>query len=235
MNRYQELLKRINRKATWESDSEFFKDVIAKSTIRLLEYCYEDLQRGNIIRILPLLRQVQENCVVLLGLGTESLTVKEFVEGKIDPKRIIRRITAKSNEDPKKIECMSEYMRGIKEILNHYAHTNLDGLMLLFMEDHQTYETMKFNKVVVRFVIQMVEILFIPMVNHIYKTKIDVPSFAAIRRELKEIGSLKYTADKLPDGYKEFFQRSESLKDYFSKLISSFKQQLAEVKEMKSV
>lgn len=226
MNKYTELLDLINTKKRWGSDSDFFCDVISKSTIRIIELYYEDLETGNIIRILPLLRQVQENCVALLGFGTNTLTVKEFAESKLDPKRIIRRILASGKEDEDKVIRLSEYMKGIKCALDKYAHTNLDGLMLLFIEDHQTYETMKFSKLVVQFVISMVEILFISMANHLYKTKMALPVLNQIGHELKGLGSLRYTADKLPEGHKEFFGNSEVLKDYFRKLIVQFKEQI---------
>lgn len=114
-------------------------------------------------------------------------------------------------------------MKGIKELLNKYSHTNLDGLMILFMEDHQTYQTMKFNKLAIKFVIMMVEILFIPMVNYLYHIKLELPSLNHVVHELKEIESMRYVADKLPEGYKEFFNSSEVLKGYFKNLAWKFK------------
>ena len=232
MIKYDILKNRIASTNQWNSESDFFCDVIAKSTIQLFDYCYEDLERGNFIRILPLLRQIQENCVALLGLGTDSLSAKEFVEGKIDPPTIINRIIANSNEDKEKVAMMSDYMRSIKNVLNKYSHTNLDGLMLLFLDEHQTYDTRRYNKIALRFVISMVEILFIPEVNHLYKVKIELPSFEDIRRELKDIGNLRYTADSLPEGYKEFFNHSELLKDYFKNMISGLKTQFIESKDL---
>lgn len=223
MERYQALLNQINSTNGWPSDERFFIDVITKSTIKLIDLCHDDLDNYHFIGIFPLLRQIQENCVVLLGLGTNTLSSKEFVGGKTDPKRIFKRIINDSNESQDKVELMSIYMKGIKDILNQYAHTNLDGLMFLFMEDHQTYETMKFNKLVVQFVIGLVEILFIPMVNHLYKVKLEFHSLNQIVHELKEIGSLRYVSDKLPQGYKEFFNNSEVLNGYFKNLKGQFK------------
>lgn len=231
MKRYQALLNQINTANGWPSDERFFIDVITKSTIKLIELCHDDLDNYHIISIFPLLRQIQENCVVLLGLGTNTLSSKEFVGGKVDPKKIIKRIATSSKENQDKVELMGIYMKTIKDILNKYAHTNLDGLMLLFMEEHQTYETMKFNKLIVQFLISMVEILFIPMVNHLYKIKITPPVLNQIGHELKELGSIRYAADKLPEGYKEFFNNSTVLKDYFRNLVSGLKNQLRESKE----
>ena len=230
MERYQALLNQINSTYGWPSDERFFIDVITKSTIKLIELCNEDLNGSRLIRIFPLLRQIQENCVVLLGLGTNTLSSKEVTGGKTDPKKIFKRIMNSTNENQDKVKSLSIYMKGIKDILNQYAHTNLDGLMLLFMEEHQTYETMKFNKLVVQFVIGLVENLFIPMINHLYKVKLELPSLNQIVHELKDLGGIKYTANKLPDGYKDYLNQSEVLKGYFSSVIANFKQQIVSLK-----
>lgn len=224
MKKYEELIKTINLKNEWVSDEDFFKDVLVKSSIRLLEYCYADIDQSVIVRIFPILRQVQENYVVLLGLSTGGLTAKEFAEEKINPKKIFRHLFNKSIDEQAKTQWVDDYIKGTKDILNKYSHTSLDGLMFLFMDEYQTFESMKFMKMVAKLLIALIELVFIPMINHLYKTKIAIPSLDFIKSDLKIVGSLRYTADKLPDGYKKFLASSPILSSYYKNIMSNFKE-----------
>jgi hypothetical protein len=79
-------------------------------------------------------------------------------------------------------------------------------------------------------VIGMVEILFMPMINQLYKVKLELTSLNQIVHELKDLGGIKYIANKLPDGYKDYLNQSEVLKGYFSSVIANFKQQIVSLK-----
>jgi hypothetical protein len=234
MERYQALLNQINSTSGWSSDERFFIDVITKSTIKLIELCYGDLDNYCLIRIFPILRQVQENCIALIGFGESVLSAKEFYNKKCNPQVIFKRLSNKAsseNIDPMKIRFISEYLQGIKDLLNNYSHTNIDGLMQLFIEEYQVYEAKKFNRLIIKFLMSLTEGIFISISNSIFKISIDLPEISNFNKELKDIGSLRYIADKLPDHISKYIKQSELLNDYYRKLASDFKKLISEFKQ----
>jgi len=236
MERYQALLNQINTANGWPSDERFFIDVLTKSTVKLIEFCYEDLNDYCLIRIFPILRQVQENCIALIGFGESILSAKEFYDKKCNSKLIFRRLSnkpLKAEIDRQKISFVSEYLKGIKDLLNHYSHTNIDGLMQLFIEEYQVYEAKRFNVIIVKYLIDLTEVIFISIANRIYKTSIDLPDIINLNKELKEIGNLRFIADKLPEHISVFIKKSDLLKDYYNQMIFEIKEQVNVIKNIK--
>jgi len=233
MKKYECILKRINLTDKWESDESFLIDVISKSSIKMIEICYEDLEKGNLIPILPILRLVQENCILLIGFGDSVITAKEFQKGKLDAQKIFERLENKENLDSTKVIFVSDYLKEIKKLLNNYSHTNFDGLMQLFIEDYQVYEAKKFNELIIKFAIAMVEIVLISGLNYYYKVKIEFPNISNFNRDLKEIGSLRYIADKLPKNISDFIKNSEIFKSYYRNLGLKTKENIKLLKEIK--
>ena len=68
------ILKQIESKESWINDNEFLIDVIFSASFKLLNKCHKEMEGDNLIAIIPpLLRQVQENIVVILGLLANSI------------------------------------------------------------------------------------------------------------------------------------------------------------------
>jgi len=235
LEKYQCLLNKINLTKEWDSDEIFFIDIITKGSIKLIEICYDDLNKYNLIPIFPMLRQVQENCVVLIGFGEKEITAKEFVEKKVNAKEIFKSIDTRPNiekSDLSKSQALSEYLKELKETLNNYSHTNLDGLMQLFVEDYQVIEIKKVNELIVKLMIDLVESVFIGCVNYFYKLKIAAPNVSNFKRSMKDIGSLRYIADKLPENISEFIKNSEVLGSYYRNLESNIRKDIVFLKEI---
>lgn len=229
-----DLIEFLSEIETWDSDKSFLRDAIVLSSAKLLSKCHEEVEQNNIIIVPPLLRQVQENIIVISGLEEEVLTVEKFINKKHNPANIMAKIKNKGLEvKESEFEFFNGYLKSIKEMLNHYSHTNFEGVMTLFTERFQVFEAKRFNKLMMRVVISLIEIPFIVMVNHIYKLNLELPKVEKYQKELKEIGTLKYTTRHFPEPIKEFINQSEVLKGYYLNFVSDLKKDILKYKEMK--
>jgi len=129
-------------------------------------------------------------------------------------------------------DFFNDYLKEIKETLNKFSHTSFEGVMTLFTERFQVYEAQQFNKIMKRFVINLIEIPFVVMVNYIYKLNLELPKTENYQKELKDLGTLKYISRHFPDSIKEFVNQSEVLKEYYLNAITDFKKILREYKEL---
>lgn len=130
-------------------------------------------------------------------------------------------------------DFFNDYLKRIKEILNKFSHTSFEGVMTLFTERFQVYEAQQFNKIMMRFVISLIEIPFVVMVNYIYKLNLELPKTESYQKEIKDLGTLKYLSRHFPDSIKEFVNQSEVLKEYYINVVLDFKKILQEYKELK--
>ena len=233
MNNLVDFLSKIE---TWENDEAFLRDAIVLSSAKLLAKCHEEVDQNNIVFVAPLLRQVQENIIVISGLVESVLTSTKFIKGKYNPSKIMNQIKEKGLEvKESEFDFFNDYLKGIKEILNKFSHTSFEGVMTLFTERFQVYEAQQFNKIMMRFVISLIEIPFVVMVNYIYKLNLELPKTENYHKELKDLGTLKYISRHFPDSIKEFVNQSEVLKDYYLNAVTDFKKILQEYKELKPI
>ena len=216
-----ELIDFLCKIETWDSNETFLRDAIVLSSAKLLAKCHEEIDKNSIVIIAPLLRQVQENIIVISGLVEGVLTTEQFIKAK--------GLEIKNSE----FDFFNDYLKKIKVMLNKYSHTNFEGVMTLFTERFQVYEAQQFNKIIMRFVISLIEIPFLVMVNYIYKLNLELPRAENFQKELKELGTLKYITRHFPDSIKEFINQSEVLKDYYLNVVTDLKKTLQEYKELK--
>ena len=229
-----ELIDFLCKIETWDSNETFLRDAIVLSSAKLLAKCHEEIDKNSIVIIAPLLRQVQENIIVISGLVEGVLTTEQFIKAKHKPDHIMNQIKAKKLEIKKsEFDFFNDYLKKIKVMLNKYSHTNFEGVMTLFTERFQVYEAQQFNKIIMRFVISLIEIPFLVMVNYIYKLNLELPRAENFQKELKELGTLKYITRHFPDSIKEFINQSEVLKDYYLNVVTDLKKTLQEYKELK--
>ena len=234
MKQLQKLIDNLNQIETWDSDKSFLRDAIVLASAKLLKKCHEEVDHNNIVIVAPLLRQVQENLVVVSGLVEGVLTTEEFINDKHKPKDIMKSIKAKGIEiKESEFDFFNNYLKGIKDMLNKYSHTNFEGVMTLFTERFQVYEAQQFNKIMMRFVISLIEAPFIVMVNYMYHLNLDLPKAENFQKELKELGTLKYITRHFPDSIKDFINQSEVLKDYYLNVVTDLKKTLQEYRELK--
>ena len=231
-----DLIDFLNKIETWENDESFLRDAIVLSSTKLLAKCHEEVDKNNIVIVAPLLSQVQENIIVIFGLVEGVLTTEKFIKAKHNPADIMNRIKAKELEiKESEFNFFNDYIKGIKETLNKYSHTNFEGMMTLFTERFQVYEAQQFNKIMMRFVISLIETPFLVIVNYIYKLNMKLPKAENFQKELKELGTLKYITRHFPDLIKEFINQSEVLKDYYLNVVTDLKKILQEYKELKPI
>ena len=233
-NMSNELIDFLSNIETWENDEAFLRDAIVLSSAKLLAKCHEEVDQNNIVTVAPLLRQVQENIIVISGLVERVLTIQQFIKGKHNPADIMNQIKSKGLEvKENEFDFFNDYLKGIKEILNKYSHTNFEGVMTLFTERFQVFEAQQFNRIMMRFVISLIETPFLVMVNYIYKLNLKLPLAENFQKELKDLGTLKYITRLFPDSIKEFINQSEVLREYYVNIVADLKQILQEYNELK--
>lgn len=223
---YKEALHNIKQRDNWENTEAFFIDAIIKGSISLIDDCYMDIKNNNILRIFPIIRQVHENCLIIFGLGTKVITATNFISGKIDYKNIISK--AAKLEDTTELAkeqsiIVDNYLKEIKKILNKYSHSNFDGVMQLYLEEYQVLEVLSFNKLMATITLQLVESVFIVLVNSFYSTNIGFPNIKRNVKELKSIKNLKYIKDRLPENIRNYIVNNDIINEHLQKMFDQIK------------
>lgn len=231
--KYNDIIAYIETLNIWGSEEDFLRDCLINGSIKLINKSYLELESKSILVIPPLLRQVHENIVIIIGLLTNQVTMNDFINENINASKIFNKLRDSNQDNLKEFEQFNNYLKGLKDILNKYSHTNFDGLMHLFLEEYHTFEIERFNKVMMNFLIELVELIFIPLVNIIYKTQIKLPNINQYKKEFKNIGTLKYVPNKLPNEIKYFIEKSETISSFFKKNISQMTELIKEFEKYK--
>lgn len=234
MNNINQLVEHLNGVENWDSDESFLRDAIALASAKLLIKCHLEVEDNNITFVAPLLRQVQENIIVISGLVEGVLTASQFVEKKLNPGDIMEAIENKGIEVEKNVfDTFNKYLKHMKNLLSKYSHTSFDGAMSLFTERFQVYESQQFNKIIMRYIISLIEAPFLVMVNYIYKLDLDLPKGEDFNKQLKELGTLKYISRQFPQKIKEFIKQSDVLRSYYLNMRNNFTKILQDHKDLK--
>lgn len=224
MEKHITIIKHLEKVENWETEEKFLVDALVLSSAKLFHKSYEELNKNSLVTIAPWLRQIHENIVVIIGISENVYTLKEFVKDKHQPKTIMNRIKKqKYATKEEEFDTLNNYLLGLKEMLNKFSHTNIDGVMTLFTERFQVHESIAFNKTMMKFFITFLELPFIAMVNDLFKLELKRPQAIDIGKELKEIGTLKYVTRLFPDSIKEFISNSETLNDYYLNTIKNLR------------
>lgn len=224
MEKHQLIIKQLEKIETWENEESFLVDALVMSNAKLFIKSYKDIEEHSIVTVAPLLRQAHENIIAILGIGDGIITIKDFIAQSYKPKTVMEKIKDKNTDiDGDKFDLTNKYLFGIKEILNVFTHTNFEGIMTLFTERFQVYESIEFNKVMMRFFMSFLEGPYIAIVNSIYKLDVKYHSTFNLNNELKRIGTLKYITRDFPESIKDFINNSEILNSYFKNTIGNIK------------
>jgi len=224
MEKFKQIIKRIESIETWENEEKFLVDVLVLGSSKIFIKTYNDLNEESLISIPPLLRQIQENIVVIIGITEQVYTMKEFVNKRHEPKTIMNRIKRKKYvRKEEEFDKLNGYLLGIKKLLSEFSHTNFSGAMSLFTERFQVPESIAFNKLIMKYMINLLELIFIAMVNDLYALKLTNPIMIDFKKELKQIGTLKYVTRKFPESIKNFINESKTLKNYYTDTIQDLK------------
>lgn len=224
MENHQLIINELEKVETWKDEESFLVDALIMTNAKLFIKSYKDIEEYSIVTVAPLLRQVHENIIAILGIGDGVITMKDFIDKAYKPKTVMNRIKDKNPQiDSEKFDLANNYLFGVKETLNVFTHTNFEGIMTLFTERFQVFESMEFNKIMMKFFVTFLEGPFIAIVNSIYKLDIELPPKYDLNKELKRINSLKYITRHFPEPIKEFINNSEVLNGYYKNIINSIK------------
>jgi len=234
MVKYKDALEVINKRQTWNDENEFLIDVLFSSSLKLLVKCYEEIENGNtIIAVPPLLRQVQENIVVLLGMITKTYSIEEFIENNLKPKTIMNRIKqANEGEDLEGHTKLNTFLHELKKMLNKYSHTSYDGAMSMFTDNYHTFESRQFNRSSMLIIIYLIEAPFLALFNKYYDESLELPNPRVLQNEFKQIKTLKYATKNMPKSVKKFIEDSEYLSNYYKDMSNEFKNKIDEIREL---
>lgn len=222
MRKYEKLIKDIELFEDWKTEELFLIDALVLSCAKLFLKAYRELIENSIVTISPSLRQIQENIVVIIGLSENVYTLDEYVNKEHNPKTIMNRIKEQKNKlELDDFNKLNDYLIFLKSSLNKYSHTNFEGIMTLFTERFQVPESITFNKVLMSFFMTFLEVPFIVIVNKLYNFNIELPQLVDLRKELNNIGTLKYATRLFPESIKNFIDNSEILKSYYLNTIKN--------------
>lgn len=231
----EELINYLEKIETWDSEETFLRDALVLASAKLIRTCHEQNTIFNVVTIPPLLRQVHENFIVIIGLSERVITTENFINEKHRPKNIMNSIKKnKLQIDEISFDIFNEYLIRMKEMLNKYSHTSFEGVMTLFTERFQVYESQQFNRIMMKFIISLIEAPFLVMANYIYKLNLELPKAENIKKELKELNNLKYISRHFPDSIKDFISKSDVLRNYYQNLMVDFKKTLEDFKIMRN-
>ncbi len=230
VDKYIQIIERLEKIETWKDEESFLVDALIMSNAKLFIKSYKDIEEHSIVTVAPLLRQVHENIIAILGIGDGVITMKDFIDQSYKPKTVMNRIKDKNPQiDSEKFDFANNYLFEVKETLNVFTHTNFEGIMTLFTERFQVFESIDFNKIMMKFFVTFLEGPFIAIVNCIYKLDIELSTKYDLNKELKRINSLKYITRHFPEPIKEFINNSEVLNGYYKNIINSIKKASSEV------
>ena len=230
VDKYIQIIERLEKIETWKDEESFLVDALIMTNAKLFMKSYKDIEEYSIVTVAPLLRQVHENIIAILGIGDGVITMKDFIDQSYKPKTVMNRIKDKNPQiDSEKFDFANNYLFEVKETLNVFTHTNFEGIMTLFTERFQVFESIEFNKIMMKFFVTFLEGPFIAIVNSIYKLDIELPPKYDLNKELKRINSLKYITRHFPEPIKEFINNSEVLNGYYKNIIDSIKKASNEV------
>ena len=115
------IIEYLNQIEDWKSNEDFLRDAVILSSANIIEKCKEDVEANYIITIPPLLRQVQENLIVIIGLVQGDLTLEKFLTEEHNPKDIMKAVrNKKTDENLNDFDQLNEFLLSLKEVLNKF-------------------------------------------------------------------------------------------------------------------
>jgi len=213
----------------WETEEGFLITATMISSFKIINKCYEDIERDYIISIAPMLRQVQESIIVVFGLYYKVLTLKKYLSvKKVNYKKIMENIKLRTvGKEKEDFEKLDNLLQAFKKQLNDFSHNNFKGVMLLYGERHYSVDIKRLNRLMMKYFIKMFEAIFVVMTNHIFICSFNVPKGALTKSKLKEFSDLKYMTNRFPIKIREFFKNSDTLNDYYIKIYNDIKNNIS--------
>lgn len=235
LHKYLKIIKYLEKIETWKNEESFLVDALIISNAKLFIKCFKDLEENSIVTIAPLLRQIQENIMAILGIADNEITMQEFIDKSYNTQKVMVKIQEKNKDiDAIKFNMTNNYFKSIKDVLNKFSHTNFEGIMTLFTERYKVYESIEFNKIMMEFFISLLERPYLAIVNSAYEMEIEYPQIMNFKKELKRVGTLKYITRHFPEPTKNFINNSEVLNNYYKDIINKLKNIQQEIQDKDS-
>lgn len=221
---YSKIVKHIELINTWESEEGFLLDALFINCAKIFQIIYDDLNNNRFIAIAPLLRQIQESLVGILGVYEKVYTMEEFIKNGVDPKTIMKRVKETGNyKNENQFNLLNDLLKSFKSMLNKYSHANFDGLMFMFTDRFKDDYSNQYNRTLFKSGMVLIETVYIIMVKINYKIDIKIP-INNLDEEVKRLKSIKYIINKYPESIKEFIMNSPNINEYYNGMFKKIKE-----------
>lgn len=230
-SKFNDILNILHNKLDWECEEEFLRDAIFSGSIQLINKCYGYLVEYSLLVIPPLLRQIQENIVILIGLKANFLDSKKIIKGEINARKIFEKIYDLPDANKEDIGKVDFLLKKIKKLLNdEYSHSNVNGIMHYYFLEHHSDEVQQVNKLNMELLIAYLDIILTALINDVYELNIKLPDEKGFQKKFKELPSLKYADKNLPKEIKVFLRNSKNLSGYFEKKKSELSNEIETIR-----
>lgn len=171
------ILQAANNHSDSVDDKEVVCSLIANNCVYLLNESYECITNGRSTFAFPLLRQVYEYTIIVMGLSEPIISISHFVNatsklvGDISSK-IHGVISKKQGFD--KAEQIKRYFQAIQAMLNVHTHANIDRLLAYTVESTFGQSGRDYFSADANILYSLVEINFLSTIKDLYKLEIDI-------------------------------------------------------------
>lgn len=135
MEEYKELREELKNIKTIKDDSSFIAHNIIYNSSFLLEDCERFIEQGKMSFVYPIMRQVYEYIIILMGFDDDILSLEDFISNKNDA-RFISDLKKRVGTNQltkvglKKFTIYRGFMDNLWEILCERTHANFDRLLI---------------------------------------------------------------------------------------------------------
>lgn len=175
---YDEIRNELSDISNEKSDEKFVSKLILLNGTYMLEECFELIELGKSTYALPILRQLYEYLIIMMGIEEKITTIPLFVRnkqnkyvGKLAKSIILKEKEKKENDD--KVKFFDEIMRALYSMLSEHSHANMDRLIFFTIEKLEG----KMKNILIediKIIFEILHKLYVTSSNLMIKTKFEV-------------------------------------------------------------
>lgn len=235
MDSMQEILDFLQKNYTWQNDEDFIVSQLFEMSFKNLLVCEQYLKSNYKTLIFPLLRQVKESSIIILGIDEKVMTADDFIQKKYSQKDIIKRIRESSKvSDNKNVEILNQYYNSLKDPLNDYAHVNFETLMMHFTERLKDALMDNYFEITINTFIYLLQYPLVGMFNHKYKSSFNLPTLSKIEENIKKMKNFRHILYKIDLKEIDFIKKSTNITNYFKSKKSTSLELIKELKKLEN-
>lgn len=236
MDSMQEILDFLQKDYTWHNDEDFIVSQLFEMSFRNLLVCEQYLKSNYKTLIFPLLRQVKESSIIILGIDAKVLTADDFIHKKHSIKVIIERIRKNTKvNDNKNVEILNQYYNSLKKPLNDYAHINFETLMMHFTERLKDNLIDNYYEITINTFIYLLDYPLLVMFNHKYRTNLSLPALSKIEENINKLKSFRHILYKMELKELNFIKKSTNITNYLKSKKTISLELIKELKKLETL